>query len=681
MPRSDSDQLRLRPGRIRNTGARTTARSPNFLNQVLRAAAKANGGPVKPAQMRRGSRGGGAPKKGRCSRIGRGQKVADALKRQAAAQGGVRQRRVVVKARIVRHKMGSGAAGAHLRYLERDGTTRDGGRGQLYGPETDQADRSAFAERGEGDRHSFRFIVAPEDGDRLEDLRGFTRDLMAQMEADLGTKLDWMAVDHFNTGHPHSHVVIRGKDDAGKDLIIAQDYITDGVRLRAQERVTLELGPETDLELRQKLQAEVSAERFTRIDRAMIGEAGDLTLDLRPDAGQVRADFDRTLRIGRLQHLQRYGLAREAEPGVWTLSERLEPAMRELGDRGDIVKAINRALERRGEARSTADYGVHLAQPGEPVIGRVIDKRLLDEQTERAGLVIDGVDGRVHHVEVGDLETVKEARIGSIVEVGRRADIRPADRTIAELSSTIGEYRPSLHRQLIESGDIHLPPGADADAFVDSHVRRLEALRRAGIVERHGPDRWGVPADFTDRAQAYEAGRGRAANLRVLSAIDLEEQVASDGATWIDRQLVSRNRVALAAYGFGAEVSEAFEARKDELVRQGHATRTPEGSVIARRDLLPALQQAEVERAGAALARERGLPFRGAASGEVVRGKFTGTVQLASGKFAMVENAMEFQLVPWRPVIDKQLGREVAGVMRDGGGIEWKIGRSLGLGV
>ena len=75
---------------------------------------------------------------------------------------------------------------------------------------------------------------APEDGDQLADLRGFTRDAMRQMEEDLGTRLDWVAVDHFNTGHPHSHVVIRGKDETGKDLIIAQDYITDGVRLRAK---------------------------------------------------------------------------------------------------------------------------------------------------------------------------------------------------------------------------------------------------------------------------------------------------------------------------------------------------------------------------------------------------------------------------------------------------------------
>ena len=200
-------------------------------------------------------------------------------------------RRVVVKARIVRLKIGSRAALAHLTYLQRDGTTRGGGRGQLYGPDSDRVDGRALVERSQGDRHQFRFIVAPEDGDRLSDLRRFSRDVMRQMEEDLGTRLDWVAVDHFNTGHPHSHVVIRGRDDLDKDLIIAQDYITDGVRLRAQERATLELGPETDIELSSKLQAEISNERLTRIDRAMMSEADHGFLDLRPEAGQVRADW------------------------------------------------------------------------------------------------------------------------------------------------------------------------------------------------------------------------------------------------------------------------------------------------------------------------------------------------------------------------------------------------------
>jgi hypothetical protein len=203
MTRDDAFDLRLRPGRIRDRGRASAPRARSFVDQVMRAAAKANGGPLTPAQMRSGKRRGGSAGKGRCCRVGRGQKAAEALKR-AAGERPVRTRRVVVKARIVRHKLGSGAQAVHLRYLERDGTTRDGERGQLYGPETDKADRSAFVERGEGDRHSFRFIVAPEDGDRLSDLRAFTRDVMQQMEADLGTKLDWVAVDHFNTGHPHS---------------------------------------------------------------------------------------------------------------------------------------------------------------------------------------------------------------------------------------------------------------------------------------------------------------------------------------------------------------------------------------------------------------------------------------------------------------------------------------------
>jgi hypothetical protein len=102
--------------------------------------------------QRRGGKAGGAKGKGgkgRCSRIGRGQAVADALKRQAAERSpGQRQRRVVIKARIVRHRAGSGAAGAHLRYIQRDGTTRDGERGQLYGPDRDQEDGKAFVERG-----------------------------------------------------------------------------------------------------------------------------------------------------------------------------------------------------------------------------------------------------------------------------------------------------------------------------------------------------------------------------------------------------------------------------------------------------------------------------------------------------------------------------------------------------
>src|SRR5712692_9213501 len=152
MTREDAFDFRPRPGRVRDRGARPNPRPRSFVAQVMRAAAKANGGPLKLTEMRGERRrvsGRTQPKKGRCSRIGRGQAVADRLKRTAAERGpGERMRRVVVKARIVRLKVGSQAADAHVRYLQRDGTTCDGERGRLYGAETDGADGKAFTERG-----------------------------------------------------------------------------------------------------------------------------------------------------------------------------------------------------------------------------------------------------------------------------------------------------------------------------------------------------------------------------------------------------------------------------------------------------------------------------------------------------------------------------------------------------
>jgi type IV secretory pathway VirD2 relaxase len=593
-------------------------------------------------------------------------------------------RRVVVKARIVKLRVGSEGADAHLRYLQRDGTNREGERGRLYGAEGhDEVSGREFLERGREDRHQFRFIVAPEDGDRLSDLRAFTREVMKQVEEDLETKLDWVAVDHFNTGHPHSHVVVRGEDELGKDLIVAQDFITDGIRLRAQERATLELGPETDLELRAKLRAEVSAERFTRIDRAMVAEADGGSLDLRAGVGQIRADFDRTLRIGRLRMLARYGLAKESEPGVWRLSEQLEPTLRVLGERGDIVKAINRALAGRGQERSLESYSLHGDEPAAPIVGRVIDKRLTDELGERLGLVIDGVDGRVHHVALGSKALTRaagEAPLGSIVEIAPAPmEPRPADRNISRVTDGAGVYRPSAHRAMAEAGGVRVP-GGDYDAYVEGHIRRLEALRRAGIVERIDADHWRIPEDFERRAADYDAQRRGRTTLRLLSSLDLEAQIDANGATWLDRELASPNRTPVVRAGFGAEAETAMQRRKEALVAKGYAWRAQDRSIRAPKDVVARLERNEIERVGKALAAEKHAPFKMNGEGERVSGVFTGTMDLVSGKYAVIENAYEFTLVPWRPVMDDRLGHQISGVIRDSG-VSWEFTRARGLGL
>jgi len=688
MSRDDDTRFEPRLGRSRSHGEGRVGRPPtSFKQQVLRAVARAGGNP---RLIGRASAGRARTKArtGRFNARGRGSKLAATFPRESGwsrAEGGMRYRarRVVVKARVVKMRgSGSKAAYAHLRYLQRDGVTLDGERGRLYSASLDHADGSKFLDRGQDDRHQFRVIVAPEDGVELGDLRDFTRELMTQMERDLQTQLDWVAVDHHNTGHPHSHVVIRGVTDDGKTLNIAGDYIAHGIRHRASEIATLELGMQSEWELQQKLGREVEQDRFTRLDRAILQEVNDEGLvDLRMGEEQsYLGRANRYLLIGRLKKLERMGLAREEEPTRWSLTSGMEKTLRELGERGDIIKTMHRAITARGLARAAGNYVIHAgAHEQKLTVGKVIGKGLAgDELTGRLHLVIDGADGRVHYVELS--ETVAgEAKIGGIVEVGRaEAPPRPADRNIAELARDNGGiYEPAIH--LLTARDTMRVPDGNHEGYVETHVRRLEALRRAGIVKRLDAERWRIPDDFEDRAQDYDTRRTRQLGARVLSLIDLDAQVTASAATWLDRELVADAPVPLRDGGFGREARDALARRRQWLMEQGLA-REDGGKMIYQRGILSTLARREVEEAGKKLAEERGKPFRMAENGERISGTYRQPVQLVSGKYALVERSREFTLVPWRPVIEKALGRQVAGLVR-GDGISWEFGRKRGLGI
>jgi len=680
MSAADDNRFRPKSGRIRSDASKA-GQAKSFLTKVRKIARQHGAAPG------RVSRGGAGAKPGRNGTVASGLGVkrgrGAAFVRSRNLSNGwshrhVGSRRVIVKSRSVRAAGKSGKAAAHLRYIQRDGTSRDGERGRLYSATEDRADGDAFLDRGKDDRHQFRFIVSPEDGAEIEDLTGHTRDLMRQLEADLSTKLDWVAVNHFNTGHPHVHVIVNGRDELGEDLVINGDYLANGIRERASELATLELGPVTEIEQRRKLTAEIDQDRFTRIDRAILNEADGGALDLRHAPNDMRGQEDRTLRLRRLDKLEKMGLATEQSPGVWELSDRLEPTLREMGERGDIVRTMQKAMRAGGHDRDTMSFQIHDTAPATPIVGRVVDKHLSDELGENLTLVIDGIDGRTHHISGVDQAKVADARIGSVIEIGATdAGARPADRTIAGMAED-GIYRPNRHlEQARFDGRV---PGGDYDGFVDAHVRRLEALRRGGVVERIDADQWRIPQDFEARAAAHDAGHGGQLNIRVLSTFDLEKQITADGATWLDRRLVGRGPSDIAPAGFGQEVSQAMDRRRERLIEQGDAALQQNGRILYRRDLLSTLEAREVARAGAELAATKPMPFRAAGDGETVSGTFTGTVQLTSGKFATVEKSHEFTLVPWRPVIDRQLGKEVTGIVQ-GGSVTWQLGRARGLGI
>jgi len=645
------DDFRPRLGKIGSRGSKAGKRYAGQLRVAINRA------------------GGKAPRGGRFtgSRIGRGGAAA-ALLKSRDRYAAFRQRRVMVKARVVK-LVGKGSEGAraHLRYLQRDGVTRQGEPGELYGADSDRVDGEAFIDRAGGDRHQFRFIVAAEDGIEYEDLKPLTRRLMAQMEEDLGTKLDWVAVDHFNTGHPHTHIIVRGKDDRGENLVIARDDISSGLRERASELVSLDLGPRSDREIEQRLRREMEQERFTSIDRRL--------LRMRDNDGLVSLDgrdaFRQTLHQGRLRKLKRMGLAAEVGQGRWRLDDELEATLRRLGERGDIIKTMHRELTSKGLVRSAADCVVYdVGQNAEPVVGRVIARRLSDEMNDRHYLIVEGVDGKSHYIDIGRGEATEPSPEGSIVRVTPRStEPRQIDRTVADIAAANGgRYNVDIHLR-------HDPSATER--FAETHVRRLEAIRRAtGGVEREPDGTWIIAPDHLERVAHYERQRARAEPvvLDKLSPMPLEKQVGFDGATWLDRELVSNQPTALRDAGFGREVREAQTRRQQWLIAQGLAYEEQD-RIVYRANMISILRQRELNRVAGQLSNELGLSYFEVKPGDRLEGKMVRSVELASEKYAVVEKSREFTLVPWRPVLDRHVGKEVSGIM-SGEGISWTIGRS-----
>ena len=583
MTRRDDD-LRVRPGRIHH-GNRGAKRPQTFVGEVMRAAKKAGhvGNSFRSSQGR--SR----------SRFGRGRRAAVSIRLRSNA------RRVVMKARVVRHqgaRFRSAPLPKHIAYLKREGVTRDGEDARMFDEASDTSDERAFAERCEADRHHFRFIISPEDAAELGDLKMFTRELMRDVEKDLGTRLDWVAVDHWNTDNPHIHVLIRGRADDGQDLVISREYISRGFRDRAAERVTLELGPRSEQEIRTALEREMDSERWTSLDRALRDIADDCggVADLRPGPDAEDPGLRRLL-LGRAAKLERLGLADPVGPACWTFKPGLEQTLRQLGIRGDIIKTMHQALSAGGHEPDVSTFALHGEEPSDPVLGKLVKRGLDDELKGSAYAIVAGVDGRTHHLRFNDIELTSDAPAGAIVE-----------------------------------------------------------------------------------ARIYDDANGRRRlSLATRSDLSIEAQVTASGATWLDRQLLAKDPP-LSGGGFGAEVRDAMETRIDHLAAEGLARRQGQRTVFAR-DLLATLRRRELEDAAAKLSVETGLAYQPGADGEHVSGVYRQRVTLASGRFAMIDDGLGFQLVPWRPALERELGREVRGVMASGGNVEWSFGRKRGLGL
>jgi type IV secretory pathway VirD2 relaxase len=535
---------------------------------------------------------------------------------------------------------GAKAAALHLRYIERDGVEKDGSKGVLYGPDG-PVRRRTFEEPRLGERHQFRFIVSPEDAGEL-DLTAFVRSLMARVEKDLGRKVEWAAVNHYDTGHPHAHIVIRGVDRDGRELRFDRSYIASGIRWRAQEIATQELGPRHEFEIRRAHVQEVTQERFTSLDREIERLAHDGRVELRSAKRPTRVDP--SILLSRLEHLEVIGMAERLSPNAWSLAEGWQEQLREVGTRGDILKQIHEVV--RGDSSRYRIVGTretlprHAAPGEDALVARVAGKGLSDEMKGAFYAVLEAPDGFAYHVPL-DGKTAEAVHPGDLVLFGTRPEpsVRPIDRRIVAVAR--------------EAGGI-----CALDAIADEEdrsraARRLRELEGEGLVSARGSDRWSVPADMTDRLERSSTAKPPPERLWLQKVpVSLENAPGHRGPVWLDRV----EKGSLAPWGFGADVRRALELRREALRAIGIAPDDP------RRDAK--LREVERRAVGEGMAARTRQEFLAKAPE-----RFRGRVQAGpeGAPYAVVSDGARFVLVPASREVRVLAGKAVV-LVRDAQG-------------
>ncbi len=291
------------------------------------------------------------------------------------------RQRAAVKVHYFDHAGGgAGALKAHTRYLARDAASRDdmmeGAGSPALGtvPETPEAgvrkhvdylargdqrgsvffDRDAEGIDGgaraeawaRSDKRHFRIILAPEEGERLRDLTSYTREVMARAEAELGTRFSWVAVNHHDTGHAHTHIILRGRRGNGQDLILPRDFIRHRMREIARDVATDWIGYRTPGQEREALEREVTRHAPTRLDRVIAAQLPDSrTIEV----GRLRSpnsDPNLTAAVrARAKELRRLGLAHEIRRGLLRFEPDWQDRLKTMELHVDIRK--QRMAERR----------------------------------------------------------------------------------------------------------------------------------------------------------------------------------------------------------------------------------------------------------------------------------------------------------------------------------------------
>ncbi|MCL5237726.1 MAG: DUF3363 domain-containing protein [Nitrospirae bacterium] len=501
-----------------------------------------------------------------------------------------------MKARVVKmNAKGVKNLREHLAYIQRDGVDQDGGKPKAFDHDHDELPSkhiAEFADNCSGDRHTFRFILSPENGTSLN-MKEYVREVMTQAETDLKTELKWTAVVHYNTDNTHAHILIRGKDDAGNDLVISPDYISHGFRNRAAEIATQNLGLRTEHEIKQGIARDAIKNRLTPLDREILW-ACDVNgfYAVPPITADPDQNFKRAVHIRRLQHLESLGLAEERLSGFWHIYNGAEKVLKEMGERNDIIKTMHKrmkGLDRMPECIVHRTDDPHISKT--EINGMVLTKGLENELYDSKFIIVQADDGKAHYFPMSYFSERPgfEVEEGSLVTI-KGKEYQPtfaSDKNIVRFATEgfpgndgkrfggQGIYDPAAHLEYVSG---KLPEGVDPSRYVDQHIMRVEKFVSQKLATRLEDGTYRIEPGTAQKiaeieTAAQKKGPRRHYEIDAVSIAPLDRQIHSSGPTYLDKLIAERGYTEEAQRAILTPVQkktrDALLRRVEELKKRG----------------------------------------------------------------------------------------------------------------
>ena len=296
---------------------------------------------------------------------------------------------------------------AHGRYVARESATQEGDpRAVGFNTSQEGIDIAARLEDWQkaSDERMWKLIVSPEFGDRV-DLKRLTRDLMSEMQTEIAMPIEWIAVAHYNTEHPHVHIALRGVGALGQPVRVSRDYIRGGIREVAENLCTRQLGYRTEFDAADAQRREVHQHRYTSLDRIILrdadnsGEPASRSFSVTKDPSRAgmgpRMSLTERRTAERLMVLESMGLAESTGPKTWRVRRDFENVLRAMQRSADWQKTLGA----HGALRSDEKLSLNVLDLRDltTLEGRIL-VRGEEESSGRSYLMLEGTDARVHYL-------------------------------------------------------------------------------------------------------------------------------------------------------------------------------------------------------------------------------------------------------------------------------------------